>query len=212
MITNVLNNPILVLNKSWRAVRVETFKRSLGKVCNDRARFVDPEQFNTYSWEEWIENFSISNEVAKTVDYDVIRSVRFSVKSPTIIVCTKYNKIPVVALKLNRKNILVRDGFRCQYCGRKLNTRNSTMDHVLPRSAGGKNSWENLVICCIACNVMKANRTPAQAKMVLHCKPSKPPWNPMYSMINKKWPTDWDKVINTDKWNEKGYWDVELKE
>ena len=73
---------------------------------------------------------------------------------------------------MNRKNLLIRDNNMCQYCGRKVQPL--TLDHVVPKQFGGKESWENLVAACMPCNNRKANRTPEQAGMKLLNKPKRP--------------------------------------
>ena len=75
-------------------------------------------------------------------------------------------------------NIYARDNYRCQYCGAKCTIDELTYDHVVPRSAGGKTTWENIVSACYTCNRRKANRTPAQAGMALRSTPARPTWMP----------------------------------
>jgi len=84
------------------------------------------------------------------------------------------------------------------------------IDHIIPRSKGGKNTWENLVICSLDVNVKKGNRTPQEAGLRLIKVPKKPVWNLMFAKYVKKIPRSWEKFIHTDQWNEIGYWDVEL--
>lgn len=75
----------------------------------------------------------------------------------------------------NRTNIHIRDEYTCQYCGEKItNKREATLDHIIPRSRGGKNTWANLVTSCFDCNNIKADRLPSEAKMSLIRKPWKP--------------------------------------
>src|SRR6185295_14741718 len=81
-------------------------------------------------------------------------------------------------VKFSRVNIYARDEYRCQYCGTKCTIDRLTYDHVVPRSRGGKTSWENIVSCCYACNAKKANRTPAEARMHLLSTPGRPTWIP----------------------------------
>ncbi len=76
-------------------------------------------------------------------------------------------KVPPKKRKPNRRNIFDRDKAICQYCSAKLTFSASTVDHVLPRSRGGKNTWSNLVLCCTACNTKKGSKTPSEAGMVL---------------------------------------------
>lgn len=76
-------------------------------------------------------------------------------------------KVPPKARKPNRKNIFERDGAKCQYCSRDLVFAHSTMDHIVPRSRGGRNTWSNLVLCCAPCNGKKGDKTPTEAGMTL---------------------------------------------
>ncbi|MDG4831541.1 HNH endonuclease [Solwaraspora sp. WMMD1047] len=72
----------------------------------------------------------------------------------------------------SRKGVLTRDGRTCGYCGGHA----TTVDHVLPRSRGGRNSWSNTVASCYDCNQRKGDRTPAEAGMTLRSKPAAPTW------------------------------------
>jgi 5-methylcytosine-specific restriction endonuclease McrA len=83
-------------------------------------------------------------------------------------------------VKLNRKNIYARDLNTCQYCGKKLPADKLNLDHVVPRSMGGKNSWTNLVCTCHECNTMKGNRRPHEAGMKLLRKPEKPVFHSLF--------------------------------
>jgi 5-methylcytosine-specific restriction endonuclease McrA len=75
-------------------------------------------------------------------------------------------------------NIYARDDHRCQYCGARCSISELTYDHVVPRSRGGRTTWENIVSACCACNARKANRTPAEARMALRTQPVRPTWMP----------------------------------
>lgn len=76
-----------------------------------------------------------------------------------------------LAVPLSKKNVMVRDRYRCVYCG---SDKDLTIDHVLPVSRGGKQVWENLVTACISCNQKKRDRTPSEAKMKLRKQPYQP--------------------------------------
>lgn len=99
--------------------------------------------------------------------------------------------VPVAAfkkgVKFSRINIMTRDNFTCQYCGRRLPMRELNYDHVVPRIQGGKTVWENIVTSCYPCNDRKAGRTPEQAGMRLRRKPFRPKTLPMTTPI---WPLD----------------------
>lgn len=77
-------------------------------------------------------------------------------------------------VRFNRKNLWLRDKGQCGYCGNKLDLRDATLDHVIPRSMGGKTVWDNVVTACLDCNQKKADRTPDQARMKLRVKPRQP--------------------------------------
>lgn len=90
---------------------------------------------------------------------------------PSIIRLYRYIVFPYKKAPLTRHNIFKRDDFKCLYCG---SDRNLTLDHVLPRSRGGGNSWTNLATCCTKCNSLKDNKTPEEADMKLRYKPFTP--------------------------------------
>ena len=81
--------------------------------------------------------------------YDWIHTVRFQIAVPRIIRLLGYDKLPRQDVKFNRRNIYARDGNRCQYCGKRMSTTELSLDHVTPKSQGGKSSWENIVCCCV---------------------------------------------------------------
>ena len=101
-----------------------------------------------------------------------------------------YIRLPYKKLMENRPTrnlIMKRDGYKCLYCGA---TENLTLDHIIPQSRGGENSWENLVTCCGSCNVKKGNRTPQEAGMPL-LKEVKRPYNKLHLTINTSNVSDW---------------------
>ena len=100
-----------------------------------------------------------------------VRTISSSFDFPTVIRLIDYVRIPNKNIVVSRKNVLKRDGNKCQYCGSK---EALTLDHVIPRSRGGVDSWDNLITCCASCNVKKGNKTPKEANMPLLSKPHKP--------------------------------------
>lgn len=92
--------------------------------------------------------------------------------TPTVIRLLHYVQVPYKEIPLTRRNILERDRHNCQYCGYK--GEDLTIDHVIPRSRGGDDSWENLVTACVRCNVKKGSRTPKEAAMNLRVTPRRP--------------------------------------
>ncbi|MEW6509485.1 MAG: HNH endonuclease [Bacteroidota bacterium] len=101
-----------------------------------------------------------------------VRAVSMSMPFPSIVRLSMYVRVPFKNIILSRKNILRRDAHRCQYCGR--GDIPLTLDHVLPLSRGGEDSWENLVAACVQCNNKKGDRTPDEATMALRRKPMRP--------------------------------------
>ncbi|MGZ3413414.1 MAG: HNH endonuclease, partial [Isosphaeraceae bacterium] len=101
----------------------------------------------------------------KGPDDEFIRTVHFEIQVPRIIRLLAYDRLPRQKVKFNRRNIFARDGNRCQYCGRKFATSELSLDHVVPRSQGGRAAWENIVCACLKCNVRKGGRTPREASM-----------------------------------------------
>jgi len=95
-------------------------------------------------------------------------------KLPSVIVLKKVIKFKINGLACNRANVLWRDMRRCQYCYKHHDDRELTLDHVVPKSRGGLNTWTNIVTACKDCNQKKGNKTPAEANMRLYRQPVKP--------------------------------------
>lgn len=101
-----------------------------------------------------------------------IHSVSATFPFPSIIRLLRFVKVHHRRVVLSRKNIIMRDGGKCQYCGTAR--RPLTVDHVIPRKRGGGDTWENLVCACVFCNNKKGDRTPDEANMPLLNRPKKP--------------------------------------
>ena len=102
----------------------------------------------------------------------LVRSQFLALPLPSVIRLTCYIKVPRKRVELNRANIFRRDDYRCQYCSTRKGPL--TIDHIMPKTRGGVDSWENLVSACVKCNNKKGNRTPAEADFVLLKKPKRP--------------------------------------
>jgi len=111
-------------------------------------------------------------ELIEAHDGRVLRSVSMSMPFPSIVRLSVYIHVPYKKIILSRKNILRRDGHRCQYCGR--GDVPLTVDHIVPKARGGEDAWENLVCACVQCNNKKGDRTPEEAIMNLLRKPMRP--------------------------------------
>jgi 5-methylcytosine-specific restriction endonuclease McrA len=101
-----------------------------------------------------------------------LHSVSSAMPFPSIVRLSVYVRVPYKKIVLSRKNVLRRDGHRCQYCGKSDVTL--TVDHILPKARGGNDAWENLVAACVGCNNRKGDRTPVEAHMPLLRKPIRP--------------------------------------
>ncbi|MFQ5834566.1 MAG: HNH endonuclease, partial [bacterium] len=110
-------------------------------------------------------------------------------------------------VKFTRKNIYKRDENICQYCGKKFKPQDLNLDHVVPLSRGGKDSWDNVVCSCVSCNLRKGNRTLAEAEMSLIRTPKRPHWRSFvkYSLDNVV-EEDWKDFLDL------AYWNVELEQ
>lgn len=111
-------------------------------------------------------------ELIAALDGRNLHSVSMTMPFPSVVRLSVYVRVPFKKIVLSRKNILRRDGHRCQYCGRS--DVPLTVDHVIPRARGGEDAWENLVGACVRCNNKKGDRTPSEAQMPLVRKPIRP--------------------------------------
>ena len=215
----MLTRPTLVLNRNWQPVGMATVARSLTLVVSERARIVDPTNFQQYTWSDW-------SKLIPTDDEPFVQGVKFRLRVPEVITLTEYDRVPTKSVTFSRRNIYKRDRFTCQYCGRQgrslslnhhdviseTNSRHAslsmeelTIDHVMPRSRGGTSTWENCVLACLDCNKRKANRTPAEAHMPLRKEPARPTWRPLYARHDVRIES-WSKFLS------EAYWNVELEE
>ena len=210
--TVALNANVLVLNKFYQAIRVINVRRAFSLLCRELAEVVHIEtdaqgasRWQNFDFESWQE-LSLMKANFEPEEYDWIHTVRFQIAVPRIIRLLGYEKLPRQDVKFNRRNIYARDSSRCQYCGRRFSTTELSLDHVVPRSQGGKTSWDNIVCCCVKCNVKKGGRTPEQAAMKLITKPIKPRRSPVINIRladERYW--SWKQFLDT------AYWTVELK-
>ncbi len=143
----MLDANVLILNQDYQPLNVVNVRKSLLLIFLDKA-----EMLHDYPGRK-------------------IRTINSEFEYPSVIRLRTYARIPFQFIVLSRKNILKRDGMKCQYCG---STRDLTIDHVIPKSRGGDDSWENLVTACNRCNNRKGNKTPREANMNLVRKPYRP--------------------------------------
>ena len=161
-------------------------------------------QYINYNFDSWLEISALQHEF-EPERHDWVKTVRMDIAVPRIIRLLGYDKLPEQAVKLNRRNLFARDRNRCQYCGRIYPTSDLSIDHILPRSRGGGDSWENLVCACIRCNARKGGRTPEQAGMKLVKPALRPKRNPLITLrLGHEKYQSWKAFLDH------AYWSVEL--
>jgi 5-methylcytosine-specific restriction endonuclease McrA len=138
-------------------------------------------------------------DALETYPEEVIRSEHLAFELPSVArlrkPITSYKK----GIKFSRVNVMVRDGFRCQFCGRRLPMRHLNYDHVIPRVRGGKTAWENITTSCYPCNQRKGKRTPEEAGMRLLSQPFKPHSLPLSAPVWKvnQMPNEWRPYLES---------------
>ena len=191
---SVLVDRTLVLNRSWVPISTAPVKSALSLVYQEIARVILPKTYQTFDFESWA-------DLQLTDGEECIRTVRWEIKVPEVILLRYYDRVPRREVPFSRKNIYKRDGYFCQYCGDRPGTQELSIDHVLPRSLGGKSTWENCVLACTDCNAHKANRTIDEAEMKLIQRPRRPRWPARFSLPMGSVRTSWARFITERYWN-----------
>ncbi len=201
----MLSSPVLVLNNNYTPVTVTSVRRAFVMLYCGVAKAVGL-NYETYDFESWQE---ISLLKERLDGKEVIRTVSKAIRIPRVILLVRYDRMPKRVVKFNRINIFRRDKNTCQYCGVEYDRSELTLDHVVPRSMGGKTEWENIVCCCSKCNVKKGGRTPEAAGMKLTAKPKKPRWNPLANLsVHTVRYREWEPFLSLV---DVSYWNVELE-
>ena len=136
---------VLVLNASYEPLNITTWRRAMVMMLKGKA---------------------------ESLELDLSREIRRGTHLPTVIRLRQYVRVPFRQLPLTRRNVFHRDNHSCQYCG--CQDEPLSIDHVVPRSRGGGDNWENVTTACLSCNVRKGNRTPKEAEMPLKRVPRRP--------------------------------------
>lgn len=177
---NPLNASVLVLNKFYAAVRIVSARRAFSLLFKRNAQAVenDQSQFGNFDFEQWL-SLSARRASGRLDHEEFVHTPRFPIMIPRVIRLVNYQKLPRREIKFNRKNLLARDGHHCQYCGKKFPVSKLTIDHIIPKSRGGKSGWTNVVTSCMACNSRKGGKQPHEAGMKLIHPPGAPKTNPV---------------------------------
>ena len=160
--THVLKQSVVVFSKNYLPMSRINIKRAIALLVTGKA-----EPLEAQTTAGWLVR-------SPSVDLHVPEQIRLTMTSNE-----RLWKVPPV----NRREILRRDQHQCQYCG---TTKNLTIDHVLPRSRGGRHTWDNVVAACGRCNTFKGSRTPEEARMTLS-KPPKAPLHPVVAFAEQFW-------------------------
>jgi 5-methylcytosine-specific restriction endonuclease McrA len=176
--THVESTRTLLLTQGYEPIQIISWQRAVTLLALDKVEVVD--------------------------EYDAeIRAQSMIVRIPSIVRLRKSFRRYAKPVKFSRVNIYARDGYRCQYCGAKCTIDELTYDHVIPRSKGGRTTWENIVAACYLCNRRKANRTPAEAGMKLRTTPARPTWMPSVQIrVSAR--------SVPDAWRDYVYWTAEV--
>lgn len=198
----MLSQGVLVLNKNWIAVHVCSVKRAVGLVVQDYARIVGSD-YQIHDFNSWRE---LSRHVEARGN-QFIHTPTFQFLVPEVILLTGFQRMPPRTVKFNRRNIYMRDHYTCQYCGIRPPKEELTIDHVIPRSRGGRSVWENVVLACQGCNSRKGDLLPEDARMQLLKVPKRPHWmSTLRNTLRGPERPIWQKFVDV------AYWNVALEE
>ena len=158
-----------------------------------------------WSWQETLKAVFL-DRVSVVSEYDVVaHSPSQAIRLPSVIALKEYipmNRQPA----FTRFNVFLRDRFSCQYCGDRLPAEDLTFDHVVPRSRGGRTTWENVVAACSPCNLSKGHKLPSQAKMY----PLRAPVRPTCHTLQENGRSFPPNFLH-ESWRDFLYWDSELE-
>ena len=209
---SVVNKAIcLNLNANWQPVGFKTVKDAIIDLCgsdnngkptslaldidyeldqNGDPIMSEAKSMNPVSWAEWM--------LLPIRSWDLtISSVNRIYRVPTVIIATNYSKMPVKYFKgkPSKDAIYNRDNGICQYSGKKVDRHSATVDHIVPRSKGGADSWTNLVLCSKDINSKKGNKTNSEAGLTLLKDPVAPQPIPVYALIKEAKHEDWKHFL-----------------
>ena len=190
---NVIDSRVLVLNRSYFPVGICSVKEAFKLICQD----ADPSDTSKgpLAWilDAKAQPYDLATWMSLPVEdgMEYVGLVHGKVRVPRVIRLATFNKVPNTVVKFSRQNVMTRDSFTCCYCGEKKPIRMLSLDHVHPRSKGGRTDWANIVTACMTCNQSKGDRTPEQAGMELLRKPFRPTWSHLQKTIRGKTYEEW---------------------
>ena len=197
---------VLTLNRGYVAFQVITARRAFCLLIKGFAEVINVEEghYRSYDFQDWQDVSELKLAFGELgADEDWINAVNFSIEVPRVIRLLRYDRVPQHVVKFNRRNIFLRDHNRCQYCRRRFSSAELSLDHVVPRSRGGRTTWDNIVSACLKCNVGKGGRTPREAGMELVTRPRKPTRSPLLAeTVNSQKYAMWKTFVGESDWPE----------
>ena len=184
----MLDEPTLVLNRSWIPVHVTPVRRAITMVFRGVAHAIDPASLQVHDFHGWIRRDG-------RLPARAIRSAGGRIAAPEVVQLHSYDKVPVFEAPFSRASLFRRDDFQCQYCGCRPGASRLTIDHVIPRARGGRTSWENCVVACAACNAHKGDRDLARIALRLRRRPAAPRWSPHLNLRTSQWLDSWTQFL-----------------
>lgn len=198
----MLSQGVLVLNKNWLAVHVCSVRRAVSLVVQDYARIV-ADDYRIHDFDSWRQ---LSQHVGEHGN-EFIHTPNFRILVPEVILLTGFQRMPPRTVKFNRRNIYMRDHYTCQYCGVQPPKEDLTIDHIIPRSKGGRSTWENVVLACQRCNTRKGSKAPEDVGMRLLKPARRPHWlATLRSTLKGPERPIWQRFVDA------AYWNVALEE
>lgn len=161
--------PVLVLNRSYAPVRVTTARQAFEMLYQGRAVVLGAE-YEPHDFDQWASLGAGEHE-------EHVGTSCGRIRIPRLLLLSTYNRVPQAPVRLSRRNVFLRDSYQCQYCGGRPLLRDLNLDHVIPRSRGGRSTWENLVASCRECNLRKGRALPEECGMTPLSTPARPRWS-----------------------------------
>lgn len=218
-----MSGRVLVLNGKWDPINVLDVFDAMKKVFNGRAWALDLETGLLLDFDRWIESWDDAAKMAKVAGDRVMRGEKVTLVMPEVIICKEYRgmgyKVNVTRKpSFSRRNLFIRDRNTCQFCAKKFPTEELTMDHVIPKSKGGKVTWKNIVLACQSCNNKKGNSLLKECGMRLIREPFEPraedlklgPVERLRIKLGRNVPKTWEQFLG--KAVSDMYWNISLKD
>ena len=190
-------NKVLILNKFYFPIGVETIEKTFSNIFSGSVFPLDIEyevsDDGVVNFEK-VETFTAVKSTKEWLNLEIraydeyIQTIKGPVRIPQVVICANYDKIVYNKIQFPTKhNVFKRDNYTCVYSGRKLSKDEISIDHVIPRSKGGQDTWENLVTCCKKINIQKGNKLLHETPLKLKYKPYKPKNGMTFDLYKEEW-------------------------